>query len=212
MTTTSEQMAWQLREAGIVAIVRGDFGPDKLLPIVEALLSGGVRAIEVTLNTSDALGGIAAARHHAPSDVYIGAGTVRSAADVDRAVAAGAQYLIAPCLDLASLARAREHGVLMMPGVYTPTEAQTAYIAGCRTVKLFPADFGGPAYLKALRAPLDDIDFVPTGGVNVETIAAFRRAGAVAVGVGSALVSANATLEELSARAAALRKAWDAAA
>ena len=130
--------------------------------------------------------------------MQIGAGTVRTAEDVEKAVDAGASFLIAPCLDLPSVEAAAQHDILLLPGIFTASEAQAAFIAGCKTVKLFPADAVGPAYLKALWAPLDHIDFIPTGGVTAETIADFHRAGAVAFGVGSALVkNVEITPEEL---------------
>ena len=124
---------------------------------------------------------------------------------MDGALDAGAAFLVSPNLDLRSVARSRERGALHLPGVFTATEAQSALHAGCPVVKLFPADALGPAYLKALRAPLNDIGFVPTGGVDADNITAYVRAGAVAVGVGSALVrGADDDLSVLGERAGAL--------
>lgn len=189
-----------LRAAGIIAIVRGNFAPDRLRRIADALVAGGVTALEVTLNSAAALEGIALLRQGLGGGVLIGAGTVRTATDVEAAVSAGATFLVSPNFDQASAARARELGVVHLPGVFTATEAQSAFAAGCNMVKLFPADALGPAYLRALRAPLDDIGFVPTGGIDAENIGEYVRAGAVAFGVGSALVRAteesDATLAE----------------
>ena len=166
----------------------------------EALLAGGVKIVEVTLNSTHALDAIPELQRQFGDDLQVGAGTVRSAEDVNKAVDAGASFVIAPCLDLPSVKAAAQQGILMLPGIFTASEAQAAFVAGCETVKLFPADVGGPAYLKALRAPLEHIDFIPTGGVTHETIADFHRAGAVAFGVGSALVkNVEITLEELGA-------------
>jgi 2-dehydro-3-deoxyphosphogluconate aldolase/(4S)-4-hydroxy-2-oxoglutarate aldolase len=122
---------------------------------------------------------------------------------------AGAQFIISPNLDLESVSFARTKSLLHLPGVFTATEAQSAFAVGCRMLKLFPMEVAGPAYLKALRAPLNDIDFVPTGGVSLENIADYARAGAVAVGLGSKLVtSREQTSQDLTARAQLLRAAW----
>lgn len=190
----------QLYADGLISIIRGAFSLKEIVQISEALLAGGVKIVEVTLNSTHALEGIRDLQRQFGSDLQVGAGTLRSAEDVAKAVDAGASFLIAPCLDLPSVEAAAQHNTLMLPGVFTASEAQAAFVSGCQTVKLFPAEVGGPAYLKALRAPLEHIDFVPTGGVTHETIADFYRAGAVAFGVGSALVKNVAvTPEELSA-------------
>lgn len=177
-----------LRDAGIIAIVRGEYTCAEILEMAEALRAGGVRAMEVTLNSPAALEAIEALRGRMAAGLLVGAGTVRTAADVDAAVGAGASFLISPNLDLRAVERSAALGVVHLPGVFTPSEAQTAFEAGCQLVKLFPAEILGPAYLKSIRAPLDDIGFVPTGGVDVSTIGEWVRAGAVAFGVGSALV------------------------
>ena len=170
------------------------------MQISEALLNGGVKIVEVTLNSTHALDGIRGLQEKFGDDLQVGAGTVRTAEDVAKAVDAGASFLIAPCLDTPSVEAAAQHDTLLLPGVFTASEAQAAFSAGCETVKLFPADALGPSYLKALRAPLEHIDFIPTGGVNHETIAAFHKAGAVAFGVGSALVkNVDITADELKA-------------
>lgn len=178
----------QLYKHGLISVVRGDFNFDEIIKIAGALLEGGVTCTEVTLNTSNALEGIAEIKKQFADDLFVGAGTVRTAEDVIKAVDAGASYLIAPCLDLAAIEEAKKQDVLLVPGIFTASEAQQAFLAGCSTVKLFPADALGPKYLKALRAPMNHIDFIPTGGVNEHTIADFHNAGAVAFGVGSALV------------------------
>lgn len=194
-----------IRSSGLIAIVRGNYPLDRLRAIAERLAEGGVRAMEVTLNSPGALDAIGALRSAWGDALLVGAGTVRTAADVDAAVSAGATFLVSPNLDLASVERSRAAGVLHLPGVFTASEAQAAHVAGCRLVKLFPADALGPAYLSALRAPLDDVGFVPTGGVDTHNIRAYVRAGAVAFGVGSTLVRAGDTDEAaLTSRARAL--------
>jgi 2-dehydro-3-deoxyphosphogluconate aldolase/(4S)-4-hydroxy-2-oxoglutarate aldolase len=204
--------ATQIRQTGIIAIIRGDFPFERLLAIAGAVAEGGVSVVEVTLNSRGALEAIAALRRQAGDDMLIGAGTVRTLEGVNAALNAGAQFLVSPNFDPASVARSQEVGVLHLPGVFTASEAQAAYAAGCQMVKLFPADALGPPYLKALRAPLNDIDFVPTGGIEAANIAAYVRAGAVAFGVGSSLVkSADQDLADLREKAAILAAAFQAA-
>ena len=204
----------QIKESGIIAIIRGNYPQARVLAIGAALAESGVTVMEVTLNTPGALEAIAALRRSAGGHtLVVGAGTVRTAAQADAALDAGAQFLVAPNFDPETAGRARARSVPLIPGIFTATEAQTAWAAGCAMVKLFPAHMLGPAYLKALRAPLDDIAFVPTGGIGPDNAGEYRRAGAVAVGVGSSLVrDADQSDADLRARAAALRTAWDAAA
>jgi 2-dehydro-3-deoxyphosphogluconate aldolase/(4S)-4-hydroxy-2-oxoglutarate aldolase len=210
--TSIEEARAALRQGGIIAILRGDFAVDDMLRLGEALLAGGVTLLEVTLNSAAALDALPQLRQRLGHGMLIGAGTVRYGTQVQPALDAGAQFLVSPNFDPDTVARARMAGLLHLPGIFTPSEAQTAFTAGCTVLKLFPADTVGPAYLKALRAPLDDIEFVPTGGINLENIAAYRRAGAVAVGLGSQLVAGRQQAsDELTARAKALRAAWEAA-
>ena len=144
--------------------------------------------------------------------MVVGAGTVRTAEQLEEAVAAGAQFTVAPNLDLATVKAAQRHNLLHLPGVFTPTDAQNAFVAGCRMVKLFPSEIVGPRYIKAIRAPLDDIEIVPTGGISAENVAEYVKAGIVAAGIGSALVTGpNQDLADLANRARTLRQAWNAA-
>jgi len=199
----------QIRQSGLIAILRGDFALDEMLRLGEALLAGGVDLLEVTLNSPQALTALPELRRRFGDDLLIGAGTVRWATQVQAALEAGAQFLVSPNYDPDTVMRARGAGLLHLPGVFTPTEAQTAYAAGCSMLKLFPADTVGPAYLKALRAPLDDVEFVPTGGISLDNLAAYVKAGAAAVGLGSQLVGKpGQDANELKKRAAALRAAW----
>ena len=204
-----EDIAARVRRGGIIAILRGDFAVDDMLRLGEALLAGSVNIMEVTLNSAQALAALPVLRQRLGSDMLVGAGTVRWATQVQPALEAGAQFLVSPNFDPDTVARAKAAGLLHLPGIFTPTEAQTAFASGCAMVKLFPADTVGPAYLKALRAPLDDIEFVPTGGISLDNIAAYARAGASAVGLGSQLITGRSQPSaELTARAAALRAAW----
>lgn len=183
-----KETAARVREAGIIAIIRGDFPLAQLRTIADALYSGGVSVLEITLNSANALDGISTIQREMGQHLLVGAGTVRTVADVNQAIEAGAQFLVSPNFDLASVARSQQADLLHLPGIFTATEAQAAYAAGCRMVKLFPADAFGPSYLKALRAPLDHIDFAPTGGIDATNIADYVQAGAVAFGVGGSLV------------------------
>ena len=200
----------KIKQSGIIAILRGNFSVEDMIRLGEALIAGTVTVMEVTLNSPSALTALSQLRKHFGDEMFVGAGTVR---DVDQARAAreaGAQFLVSPNFDLESVSFARMNGLLHLPGVFTATEAQTAFAAGCRMLKLFPMEVGGPSYLKAIRAPLNDIDFVPTGGVSLENIADYARAGAVAVGLGSKLVlNREQTSQDLTARAKALRQAWE---
>ena len=171
-----------IRAARLVAILRRADGVDAR---VARLAEAGVQVVEITLDSDDALGAIDRARSR--GDVTVLAGTVREAAEVDAAVAAGAEAIVAPGLSPAVLERAAALGVPAIPGALTPTEIETAWNAGAALVKLFPARLGGPHYVRDLLAPLADVPLLVTGGVDATNARAFLAAGAVAVGVGSGL-------------------------
>ncbi|MDQ4078416.1 MAG: bifunctional 4-hydroxy-2-oxoglutarate aldolase/2-dehydro-3-deoxy-phosphogluconate aldolase [Chloroflexota bacterium] len=205
-----EEIREHIKRVGIIPIIRGDFPTAWLLELGDVLLAAGIPVVEVTLNSQNALGAIATLRERFGDDMVVGVGTVRTVEQVDPAIDVGAQFVVSPNFDPASVARSQARGILHLPGVLTPTEAQTAYAAGCSMLKLFPADVLGPDYLKALRAPLDDIEFVPTGGISPTNLSEYVRAGAVAVGVGSSLVPGSPiALEEIEQRAKALREIWE---
>ena len=210
--TASKSVAAQVRATGLVAIVRGNFSREQVINIAQVLLDNGVPIMEVTLNTTSALESISQLRSQFGDRMTIGAGTVRTVDQFQQAVAAGAQFTVAPNFDAATSAAAVAHDLLHLPGVFTPTEAQTAFVAGCRIVKLFPSELLGPRYIKAIRAPLDDIEIMPTGGISAENIGEYVKAGIVGAGIGSALVTGpNQDLNDLAKRAQALRQAWDTA-
>ncbi len=199
-----------IRKDGLIAIVRGQFTVAQVLAVGETLAAAAVTVLEITLNTSDALAAIEQLRGRFTDTLLIGAGTVRTVGQWHEARNAGAQFTVAPNLDMETVAAANSHHYLHLPGVFTATEAETAYRAGCRILKLFPSDVLGPKYLKALRAPLDDIAFIPTGGISTANIGDYRRAGALACGIGTALVTGpDQSLTELRQRSKALRRAWD---
>ena len=177
-----------IRTTGVIAIMRTQ-SSEQLLHATDAIREGGVRAIEVTLTTPGALTVIEQAVSRYGPDVLFGAGTVLDAESARAAILAGAQFIVAPTLNLDLITLCRRYSVPVVPGAYTPTEVLTAWEHGASMVKIFPASVGGPAYLKAIRAPLPQLELVPVGGVTIDNTADFVRAGAAAVGVGSALIS-----------------------
>jgi len=174
-----------IRSQRVVAILRRVADP---AGVVHALREGGIGVVEITLDSPDALQTIASFRDD-PQLVVL-AGTVRTADDVRAAVAAGAQACVGPGLVPEVLAACREAGLPAIPGAMTPTEVETAWRLGAELVKLFPAARLGPEFVRDLRGPLGDVPLLATGGVDRSNTPAFLRAGAVAVGVGSALVGA----------------------
>jgi 2-dehydro-3-deoxyphosphogluconate aldolase/(4S)-4-hydroxy-2-oxoglutarate aldolase len=194
---------------GLVAIVRGNFPAQKVIEIGDALLAAPVWVMEVTLNTTGALEVITMLRERFGDKMLVGAGTVRTVQQFRDAVAAGAQFTVSPNLDMATVEASLAADILHLPGVFTPTEAQQAFVAGCKIVKLFPSEAVGPRYLKAIRAPLDDIKFIPTGGITPDNVGEYIRAGASAVGLGSALITGpDQPMDDLIKRARAIRNAW----
>ncbi len=177
-----------IRETGVIAIMRAE-SSDQLIAAADAIKAGGVRVIEVTMTTPGALDVIAAATRRYGDEVLFGAGSVLDAETARAAILAGAGFIVAPTLKAATVALCNRYSVPVMPGIFTPTEALTAWEAGADMVKLFPASFGGPDLIKAIRAPLPQLEVVPVGGVNLDTAAAFIRKGAAALGVGSSLVN-----------------------
>lgn len=196
-----------LRDTRVVAILRGGRG-DRLEAVCDALLTAGVRCLEITTNTPSGFDAVRRLTGAAASPgVEIGVGTVRSAEQVERAAEAGASFVVAPGTDASVGRRAARLGLAWYPGALSPTEIEQAWRLGATAVKVFPAaSAGGPGYLREVRAPLDDIPLVPTGGVRIEDIADYLAAGAVAVGlggqlIGDSLVSDGADLAALRARA-----------
>lgn len=177
-----------IRRTGIIAIMRAK-SSDQLLHAADAIRAGGVCAIEVTMTTPGALAIIEQATARPDQDVLFGAGTVLDAESARAAILAGAQFIVAPGLRPAVVELCRRYSVPVFPGAYTPTEIIAAWEAGADMVKVFPASVGGPDFIKALKAPLPQIELVPVGGVELDNTADFIRAGAAAVGVGSALIN-----------------------
>jgi 2-dehydro-3-deoxyphosphogluconate aldolase/(4S)-4-hydroxy-2-oxoglutarate aldolase len=175
--------------SGVVAIAR-HLQPDAVAGVADALVAGGIGALELTLNEPEdqALAAITAAARHAATrgvPIVIGAGTVQSVAAAERALDAGATFLVAPHLDEDVVAWAAARGIPMLPGAATPTEVVAAWRVGAAAVKVFPASVLGPAFIRELLGPFPDIPLQPTGGISVATAGDFIRAGAIAVGLGS---------------------------
>lgn len=181
-------------ETGLVAIIRADSG-EQLASVAEALYEGGIDVIEVTFTVPGVLDILAAVRQRLGQQILLGAGTVLDAESARAALLAGAEFIVAPNVNPDVIRLCRRYSKVVMPGAFTPTEVVTAWEKGADFVKIFPADVGGPAYLKALKGPLPQVRFLPTGGVNLETLPDFVRAGAAAVGLGSALVEKQAVAE-----------------
>ena len=173
----------------IVAIVRTDSGDD-LVKIVEAVAEGGVYCIEVTMTTPGALACIeTASKKLKGSEALIGVGTVLDPETCRAAILAGAEYIVTPTLSIPVIQMARRYGKPVFAGAFTPTEILTAWENGADFVKVFPCSAVGPDYIKAVKGPLPQIPLVPTGGVEIDNIATFLKAGASALGVGGNLVS-----------------------
>jgi 2-dehydro-3-deoxyphosphogluconate aldolase/(4S)-4-hydroxy-2-oxoglutarate aldolase len=179
-------------EIGVVPVVRAK-SARQAMAAAEAVCAGGIPIVEVTMTVPGAVQVIADLAKSMGGDLLIGAGTVLDAESARQCLAAGAQFLVSPGFDLATIQLAQREGVLMMAGALTPTEVIVAWKAGSDMVKIFPAGaVGGAKYIKALKGPLPQIPMVPTGGVNLNTAAEFIRAGAAAIGVGGELISADA--------------------
>ena len=175
-------------ESGVVAILRATSSND-LLNATAAVLAGGVSSIEVTITTPGALRIVEEARARFGDEVSFGVGTVLDAESARAALLAGAQFIVTPTLDVATIELCRRYAVPVLPGAFTPTEILGAWQAGADLVKVFPAGACGPAYIKTVRAPLPQVRIVAVGGVTLENTADFIRAGAELVGIGGELVS-----------------------
>jgi 2-dehydro-3-deoxyphosphogluconate aldolase / (4S)-4-hydroxy-2-oxoglutarate aldolase len=181
-----------LRDIGVIPIIRAS-SADVAMPVAEALLQAGLPVAEITMTVPNAIDAIRAVAKRFAGMILVGAGTVTDADTARRAIDAGAVFIVTPCLVPAVIDAVRRADVAVLPGALTPGEVLAAFRAGGDMVKVFPVQsVGGAAYLRALRAPFPDIPLVPTGGVTLENTAAMFTAGAVAVGVGTELISKDA--------------------
>lgn len=185
-----QQVLDGIKECGIVAVVRGK-SDEQILKAIEAALEGGVCAIEVTFTVPNALEVIRKLAGQIGDDVILGAGTVLTPETALDAIDAGAQFIVSPNTNIATIGVALGAGVPVCPGALSPSEVVTAWQAGADIVKIFPANVVGPKYLKDLHGPLPGVPLMPTGGVNLDTARAYLENGAVALGVGGDLINAK---------------------
>jgi 2-dehydro-3-deoxyphosphogluconate aldolase/(4S)-4-hydroxy-2-oxoglutarate aldolase len=177
-----------IRDVGIVPIVRTN-SAESAVKTVEAIYEGGIRAAEITMTVPGAVKALEKVADAYGDKIVLGAGTVLDPETARVCMLAGAEFFVTPSLKLATVEMAKRYGKVICPGALTPTEVLTAWEHGADFVKVFPCgNLGGPKYIKALKAPLPQVEMVPTGGVNLNTTADFLKAGAAAVAVGSDLV------------------------
>jgi len=178
-------------DLGIVSIIRAESG-EQLAGVAQALYDGGIDVIEVTFTVPGVLDVIADVKRALGDKIVLGAGTVLDTESARAAILAGAEFIVTPTLNRDVIQLCNRYDRMIMPGGFTPTEILTAWEAGADIVKVFPADTGGPGFLKAVHGPLPQIRLLPTGGVDLDTLPDFVKAGACAVGLGSALVEKEA--------------------
>jgi len=206
VTPCSGALLEELARERLLAIIRGT-DPVAAVRTALVLFEAGIRFVEISLVTTDALRVIAEIARQAPAGCVLGAGTVLSRDDVTHALEAGARFMVTPALT-ESVAESVARGIPVLAGALTPTEVATAMGLGATAVKLFPSSLGGPAYLRAIRDPMPDVPFVPVGGVTAALAAEYFDAGAMAVGVGGPLVGDSVRggdLDGLRGRAAQFR-------
>jgi 2-dehydro-3-deoxyphosphogluconate aldolase / (4S)-4-hydroxy-2-oxoglutarate aldolase len=175
----------------IVAVIRAE-SPDLLVDVAEALVAGGVEVMEVTFTVPRATNVLERVADKLGDRILLGAGTVLDSETARAAILAGAEFIVAPSVNLEVIQLCRRYSKLVMPGALTPTEVVSAWQAGADIVKIFPSELTGPKYLKALHAPLPQVRLMPTGGVNLDTATEYLKAGACALGIGGSLVEPQA--------------------
>jgi 2-dehydro-3-deoxyphosphogluconate aldolase / (4S)-4-hydroxy-2-oxoglutarate aldolase len=184
-----------VRSTRLIAILRRVEPQARLLDLVESLAEDGVCTLEVTFDSPTAADDLVASRKRLDAagrtDVRLGAGTIRSVELLDRAIDAGAAFIVSPSLDVGVVERSVESGVPVIPGAYSPTEIDLAWRSGATFVKVFPASSLGPSHIREMLGPFRDIEMIATGGIDAGSAIAFLDAGCVAVGVGSAIVRAD---------------------
>src|SRR5437870_1859047 len=196
---SKEAQLRQVLECGLVAVVRSQ-DSQQLVEVVRALADGGVNVVEITMSVPSALDVLKQVRQALGDRVLLGAGTVLDPETARAVLLAGAEYIVAPTVNLEVIRLCQRYDKLVMPGAFTPTEILSAWEAGADIVKVFPADVLGPVFFKAMRGPLPQVRLMPTGGVDLTTAAAFLKAGACCLGVGGQLVDPNAVARKDFAR------------
>jgi 2-dehydro-3-deoxyphosphogluconate aldolase / (4S)-4-hydroxy-2-oxoglutarate aldolase len=197
----------RILHSGVVAILRAPSG-EMLVDVAAALLAGGVEAIEVTFTVPNAHRVLEQVVTRLGNQILLGAGTVLDSETARIALLSGAEFIVCPTVNPKVIRLCRRYDKAVMPGALTPTEVLRAWELGADVVKVFPSDFTGPAYLKALHGPLPQIRLMPTGGVTLQTAADFLRAGACALGIGSALVDPKAVANGDTARIESLARQY----
>jgi len=182
-------------DCGIVAVVRSPES-GQLVEVCRALADGGVTVVEITMTVPGALDVVREVRQSLGDRVLLGAGTILDPETARAALLAGAEYLVAPTVNLDVIRLCQRYDKLVMPGAFTPTEILTAWETGADIIKVFPAEVVGPAFFKALRGPLPQVRLMPTGGVDLTTAADFLKAGACCLGIGSQLVEPAAVAKK----------------
>ncbi|HEX6284684.1 MAG TPA: bifunctional 4-hydroxy-2-oxoglutarate aldolase/2-dehydro-3-deoxy-phosphogluconate aldolase [Pyrinomonadaceae bacterium] len=184
-----------IRDAGIIPVVRAQ-SADEAMRAIDAIREGGISILEITMTVPGAVGVIEEVSKRYGSDALVGAGTVLDGETAQACIRAGARFVVSPALNLETITVCRSNEVAVLPGALSPTEVVQAWSAGADFVKVFPAGaVGGASYIKSLKAPLPQIELVPTGGVSLKTAADFIKAGASALGVGADLVDLKAIRE-----------------
>jgi 2-dehydro-3-deoxyphosphogluconate aldolase/(4S)-4-hydroxy-2-oxoglutarate aldolase len=188
------EVLWALAEIGLVPVLRAE-SEDQALKLAAAIADGGVTVLEVTMTVPGAIRVMRRLAKERP-DILIGAGTVLDPETARICILEGAQFVVSPALNTKTIEMCHRYGVAVLPGALTPTEIVTAWEAGADVVKVFPASaLGGAKYLKSVKAPLPQVELIPTGGVSLATAAEFLEAGAFALGVGADLVNLKAIAE-----------------
>ena len=189
---TKSEIVERIRDVGVIPVVRASSAAEAV-QVVEAITAGGVSLLEITMTVPGAVQVIEQLVKRFGDQIVVGAGTVLDPEVARACIAVGAQFIVSPALNLETIKCCRDQAIPVMPGALTPTEIVTAWNAGADFVKVFPCGaLGGASYIKSLKAPLPQIELVPTGGVNLKTAGSFIEAGAAAIGVGADLVAVKA--------------------
>ncbi|MFZ2322390.1 MAG: bifunctional 4-hydroxy-2-oxoglutarate aldolase/2-dehydro-3-deoxy-phosphogluconate aldolase [Ignavibacteriaceae bacterium] len=189
-----EEILKKIIEYGVVAVVRTK-QPDKLIKIIEAIYAGGIKSIEITMTVPHALKMIEQVSKLVNDEIILGVGSILDSNNAQRAIDAGAKFVVSPIFNKEIIITSHNNNVPAMPGTFTPTEIFNAQEAGADIIKVFPADVLGMSFFKSIKAPMPHLRIMPTGGVTLDNAGDWIKAGACAVGVGSALLDGQAIEE-----------------
>lgn len=185
----------KILEHKIIAIVRGSKAAD-VLPIAKALNKGGIKLIEVTMNSPKALSVIEELTNELGNEIIVGAGTVLDSESARSALLVGAKFILSPNVDTDTIKMTKRYGAISIPGAFTPTEILKAFEDGGDIIKVFPASSLGPSYIRDIKGPLPQIPMLATGGINLDNIVSYLKNGSSGVGLGSSLVNSKLTVDE----------------